>query len=280
LYDAADQLIGAYPTNLAGQFSIPVASGDYSLYGFSYKPRGGTNLADVNLIVDHILGTTLAGMPFKSADVNIDGFVTLGDLNEVIDELLGISTGWPAPDWLFENPSFTVAGDMVVNFKALCSGDPNGSYTVPVGSFAPPEYCESYATNTTDEWISNVTFAGINNNSGSTGYSDFTGISGVVTKGGTYPFSATLSQTGTYTETLAVWIDWNYNGVFEVSERTEIGICAFNGCIVTNNITVPVDAAAGPTRMRVTNKFSTYSTNPCEVFTFGEVEDYTIIVNP
>lgn len=282
LYDASNVLLGAYPTNLAGEFSIPVASGVYSLYGFTYKPRGGTNVADVNLIVAHLLGNPLTGLRFLAADVNDDGLISVGDYNFLVSELLGSNPTWAAPDWVFENPSFTVTGNMVVNFKALCSGDPDGSYAVPVGSFAPVVwvYCESYATNTVDEWISNVTFAGINNNSGSTGYTDFTNISGVVTKGGTYPFSATLSQTGTYTETLTVWIDWNYNGVFDISERTEIGICAFNGCVVTGNITVPVDAVPGPTRMRVVNKYSTFSIDPCEVFTFGEVEDYTIIVNP
>ncbi len=139
-------------------------------------------------------------------------------------------------------------------------------------------YCDAYATNLTDEWLSNVTFAGINNTSGSTGYSDFTYLTGTVEQGGTYPFSATISQTGTYTETVAVWIDWNYNGVFETSERTEIGICSTDGCVVTNNIVVPTDAVPGNTRMRVIQKFSSYSTNPCEVFTYGEVEDYTINV--
>ncbi|MFU8844763.1 MAG: GEVED domain-containing protein [Bacteroidales bacterium] len=282
LYDDASELIGAYPTNLAGEFSIPVASGDYSLYGFSYKPRGGTNITDVIRTRQFISGTwSFNTLQALAADVN-GGGVSIADVIIMRQHISGIATpGWTAPDWLFESPSFTVTGDMVVNFKALCSGDPDGSYAVPVGSFAPVvwEYCESYATNTTDEWISNVTFAGINNNSGSTGYSDFTNISGVVTQGGTYPFSATIGQTGTFSEYVTVWVDWNYDGVFDVSEGTQIGFCAFDGCVVTNNITVPVDAVPGPTRMRVTMKFAGYSTNPCEVLTFGEVEDYTIIVN-
>ena len=141
-------------------------------------------------------------------------------------------------------------------------------------------YCSSAATNLTDEWITNVTFAGINNNSGSTGYSNFKAISGTVQKGETYPFSATIFINGSYDEFVTVWIDWNQNGVFEASERTEIGTCNTSGCTVTNNIVVPPDAVLGSTVMRVNLKWNAYSTNPCETFTFGEVEDYTVVVTP
>jgi GEVED domain/Secretion system C-terminal sorting domain len=39
--------------------------------------------------------------------------------------------------------------------------------------------------------------------------------------------------------------------------------------------TIPTTAILGTTRMRVSSKYGAYST-PCETFTYGEVEDYTI----
>ena len=141
------------------------------------------------------------------------------------------------------------------------------------------QYCASASTNTSDEWLSNVEFAGIDNSSGSTTYSDFTAINGIVVPGVSYDFSGTISQTGTFTETLVVYVDWDQSETFEPSERTQIGTsCATNGCILTAPINVPVSAVPGETRMRVVQKYFTASTNPCETFTFGEVEDYSITV--
>ncbi|MCB2196334.1 MAG: T9SS type A sorting domain-containing protein [Bacteroidetes bacterium] len=43
------------------------------------------------------------------------------------------------------------------------------------------------------------------------------------------------------------------------------------------NFTVPSDASLGTTRMRVTMKYNSAAT-PCETFSYGEVEDYTVNV--
>lgn len=144
------------------------------------------------------------------------------------------------------------------------------------GAFA--QYCESASTNTSDEWLSNVGFAGIENASGSTTYSNFTGISGTVVRGESYPFFATISQVAIYPETVTIYIDWNQNQIFEIEERYEIGACSSNGCSVTGNIAVPITATPGETRMRVVEKYLTASLDPCETFMYGEVEDYSIIV--
>lgn len=160
------------------------------------------------------------------------------------------------------------------------TGESNPVYVTMVSNFLDC-YCSSTATNLTDEWISNVTFAGINNNSGSTGYSNFKNFTAEVNKGSNVPFAATITQSGSYTETVAVWIDWNQSGTFETTEYYQIGTCALNGCIISNNIAVPHGALLGLTGMRVVLRYSTYQTNPCEAsFTFGEVEDYTVNVNP
>ena len=145
------------------------------------------------------------------------------------------------------------------------------------GAFS--QYCSSASTNTTDEWLSNVNFAGIDNASGSTTYSDFTSISGTVVPGSTYTFTGTISQTGTYTETVTVYIDWDQSQTFEASEKYSIGSCSTDGCDVTADIEVPMSAIPGETRMRVIQKYYSEPTSACGSFTYGEVEDYTLNVN-
>lgn len=163
-----------------------------------------------------------------------------------------------------------------------CAGNPGTSTPVLVTGCdcAGAGVCTSAATNVTDEWLSNVTFAGINNNSGSTFYSDFRcGLSGSVIAGDTYLFSSTVSQIGTFTETVKVYIDWNQNSVFEAGEFYLIGSCASNGCIISGNITVPPGANLGNTMVRVAMKFSTpHVDSGCGSYIFGEVEDYQINV--
>ena len=145
------------------------------------------------------------------------------------------------------------------------------------GLFA--QYCSSQSSDLTFEWISNVNFAGIDNSSGSTYYSDFTNISANVSPGGTYSFSATISQTGSDPELVTVYIDWDQSQTFEASERYDIGQCNSNGCVITSDIEVPGSALPGETRMRVLHTYSTAPASACASFTYGEVEDYSVIVN-
>jgi hypothetical protein len=130
-------LLGTVPTDDFGNYSFFALSGfDYELYAATCKPRGGTNVADVNLVVAHLLGNALTGIQFLASDVNDDGVISVGDYNLLVSELLGSNPVWAAPDWVFENPSFTLTGDLTVDFQGLSSGDPDGSYAVPFGSFA------------------------------------------------------------------------------------------------------------------------------------------------
>ena len=142
---------------------------------------------------------------------------------------------------------------------------------------ANAQYCASASTNN-GEWLSNVTFAGINNSSTETFYSDYTDISGTVMPGVTYEFSGTIGISGSYPEFITVFIDWDQSETFEASERYEIGTCNTNGCVLTSNIEVPMIATPGQTRMRVIQKYSSVPLGPCGDFSFGEVEDYTINV--
>ncbi len=139
-----------------------------------------------------------------------------------------------------------------------------------------------------DDVINNVTFAGINNNSGNsapTGYSNYTNTVwpaplntnfGIAYRGVNNPISITVPASP-WTEYVAAWIDYNRNGVFDTDEYTFIGISP-GGAVLTNNIAIPNTAQLGLTRMRVRIRFATTlnSTDACIGYTYGETEDYLI----
>lgn len=160
-----------------------------------------------------------------------------------------------------------------------------GPYSVTVSATAcasPGDYCEAGAVNLGFEKISNVTFADINNNSTSqAGFEDFTSIVGSVVGGQSYPISVTISG-GFSTDQVLAWADWDHNSVFDAGEiifSSATGVGPHTG-----NVTVPLTALPGPTRMRVrlhdtyvgANYDNTPNPTPCDTSTYGQVEDYTV----
>jgi hypothetical protein len=145
-------------------------------------------------------------------------------------------------------------------------------------------YCEPESDCTDSDVITNVTFAGINNNStcSASGYNDFTSsAAGAITAGTNYPISVTIPP-HTGAQHVAAWIDYNQNGIFEASEFTLIGSSPAAGSVVTSNIAIPITALGGQTRMRVRARFNTALTgaDACLVYTYGETEDYLVNITP
>jgi hypothetical protein len=141
-----------------------------------------------------------------------------------------------------------------------------------------PTYCASRGNSTSYEWINQVSLDSViratgNNN----GYADYTAQT---------PFNLTRnvwsyislypgfnSQFGT-SEGWMVWIDYNKDGQFVTSER--VVWAGSNTPILNNGFLVPATATTGVTRMRVQMKFGYDIVDACEVFSSGEVEDYSV----
>jgi hypothetical protein len=160
-----------------------------------------------------------------------------------------------------------------------------------MNSFEPPlpgtddikQYCSSTYSNTTDDWITNVTFNTINNTTGQEGagsYGDYTSIStdGMMTQ--TYTLTVSVYSGGSWTQHVRAWIDWNQDEIFGSSESYYLG--AGIDPVVSVDITVPVDASPGPTRMRVLEQWlnDPGPDGACDPHgtSYGETEDYTVNV--
>jgi hypothetical protein len=132
-----------------------------------------------------------------------------------------------------------------------------------------------------DDWITNVTFNTINNDTNveqnPCSYGDYTYLSTDVIVGQTYTLSVSFCSEGVYTEYVTAWIDWNLNCEFdEATERYDLGSGV--DATLTLDIIVPADAMIGPTTMRVIEQYNVAPTDACAGATYGETEDYTINV--
>jgi chitodextrinase len=140
-------------------------------------------------------------------------------------------------------------------------------------------YCNSKGNNVSDEYIGRVQIGSIDNSSGSgNGYTDHTSISTNLNKDEAVTITITPTWTGTiYNEGYAVWIDYNKDGDFTDAGEQVWSKAASKTTPVSGSFTVPSTAVTGTTTMRVSMKYNGIPTS-CETFTYGEVEDYTVIL--
>ncbi|MFM7511503.1 MAG: GEVED domain-containing protein [Bacteroidota bacterium] len=166
--------------------------------------------------------------------------------------------------------------------QVTCSGN-MGTSTPVLVNLSPSSacYCAAGATSTSFEKISNVTFGTINNNSTSTaGYENFLTQSTNVIAGQTLPISVSISNAFASDE-VRVWIDFNQDGDF-----TDAGEAVYTSARGVGphvgNITISPTATLGSTRMRVRmhDAAAGGNTTPCGNSTYGQVEDYTVNIQP
>lgn len=163
--------------------------------------------------------------------------------------------------------------------KSLCSGvwtawAAKKKFTT-ISNAPPTGYCASNATNSSFEYINNVTIGTINNTSGNNaGYADYTAQSTSSALGTTVNLNVTLITTGTYTEYVSVFVDFNRDGDFDDAGETAYTASGTN-LTFTGSFLIPATASAGLTRMRVSMQYSA-APPTCGTFTYGEVEDYLL----
>ncbi len=169
--------------------------------------------------------------------------------------------------------------------STVCAG--GNSALTAVASPVIAAYCTASATSLSFEKISNLTFGTINNTSSATaGYENFTAVSTNVAATVSTPISIGVSQAYATDDRIHIWVDMNQDGVFanpaenvlNAAISTFCPTCAGTATVVTGNITIPVTALNGTTRMRIRlqDQSSGPNSTPCGTSTYGQVEDYTV----
>lgn len=178
-----------------------------------------------------------------------------------------------------KNPSHTYAslGNYIVKLTISNGNAISNSITKLVSHLS---YCANITANSSAEWIAGVYLGGTYNESGGSGYADYTNI--IFTLYRTAPISsyALTLKPGYYgakhTVYWTVCIDYNHNGLFNDANET-----IYNGSGIgmkMGSFTVPSSALLGNTRMRVLMQ-SNAQAQPCIGVVYGEVEDYTVHID-
>ena len=283
--------------------SMPVGNYHRLLYAGTYDVQISAPCYETqviqNVVVQNKVTTILDVQLQPDAEAtNFSANTTTATVGESVyfsDLSCGSPLSW---EWAMSGPGniVYVDGTNSASQNPVVQFDTDGQYTVSLtvtntsGSSTETKtdyinvidcaYCSSSYSNTSDDWISNVTFNTINNNSGSTSYSDFTAIATNVNPGEAFDVFVDVTVNGAWEQHAFVWIDWNANCTFDdPGEAYDLGQTPGDNGTFTliNNIVIPMDAIAGSTRMRVAEQ---YSSDPgsCTTGNYGETEDYTVII--
>lgn len=93
--------------------------------------------------------------------------------------------------------------------------------------------------------------------------------------------SATISVTSVSSAKISLWIDYNRNGEFEISEWNQVSAATVAGVPSALTFTVPTTSATGITGIRVRSSnlsIPNGAADACTAFSAGECEDYYIII--
>ncbi|WP_180277287.1 GEVED domain-containing protein [Chryseobacterium sp. 52] len=234
-------------------------------------------------------GLTILQLTPTSAEVTWDGFP--GATYILRYRKVGIPSWTNVP--LITN-TYTITGLLeetkyemqVVN---ICNGTP-GTFTPPYYFTTPTViYCQMGSQNAVNEHISKVTVIPngrpkMENASGPSSYTNYTGVPGTfieMVQGSTgNQITIEKKWNGTnHDEGIAVWIDFNRNGYFDLDERVFTSPPNTTSP-VTGTFSVPVDAYVSMTNykyvvMRIAMMRDGVPVN-CTNFANGEVEDYSV----
>ena len=147
--------------------------------------------------------------------------------------------------------------------------DNNGGGPMPIG------YCSSIGSQPWQSWNDVVRFIQIDHDSEKERYGDFTDQIAFAARASIHDLELVPAYSWEqFLNTWRVWVDWNRDGDWDDAGELVADVSPTNQP-VTVTLTVPSNASAGTTRMRVTMKRN-QPAGACESFTFGEVQDYAV----
>ena len=142
---------------------------------------------------------------------------------------------------------------------------------------ADPPLCPSEAILSDSFWISRVDFGSFSRQSGPGSDGDFQNEIIEVSQESSYGVTITPAFADEiYDQYYRIWIDYNEDGDFDDSGE-EVFEAGPTDNPVSGTIVIPSSVNYGDKAMRITMKYGSHA-NPCQVFTWGEVEEYTLRV--
>jgi GEVED domain/Secretion system C-terminal sorting domain len=113
------------------------------------------------------------------------------------------------------------------------------------------------------------------------GYSDFTAQQTTLVVGTSH--TLTIGSDDAWPHNFAAWVDMDHDMHFSDAERIGLALMIPGSYTLSFNFTIPVEALNGPTRLRIRGVEEPFgpwnlSNDPCIPFTYGEVEDYTVVI--
>ncbi|WP_111683992.1 M14 family zinc carboxypeptidase [Winogradskyella tangerina] len=230
-----------------------------------------------------------------SSSVTLNWTVTNGSSFDIRYREVGASTWIDILD--VDSTSYDLSGlnpetDYEYEVRSNCGSNTSAYSTADNFTTGAVVYCNAEGSNINDEYIGEVSLNGITNNSvGSTsaGYSNYKSLSifNPMEAGSSgHTISVMKYWDGTqYNEAVSAWIDYSQDGIFTNDEKILEAGAFINPQTVSNTFDIPNTAKTGNTVMRVIMKYynnaneGTFQTDPCETFTYGEVEDYTVNIS-
>ncbi|MBQ0152612.1 MAG: fibronectin type III domain-containing protein [Chryseobacterium sp.] len=240
-------------------------------------------------------GLTITQLTTTTAEVTWEPYTGVGATNNYVLRYRKVGI----PSWTtipVATNTYTITGlieltKYEMQVANICSGTP-GNFT-PLYYFITPtiRYCQMSSTNFASEFISKVTVEPtgqptMTNTSLGSNYTDYTSIVAnfVYAVQGSTGNKITINKTVTGTEGtgVAVWIDFNRNGYFDIDERI-LADGPNMKTSVTGTFSIPSNAYVSNTDfqylvMRVALMKGDIPVN-CMNFDNGEVEDYTVRIS-
>lgn len=275
--------------------NVTTVSGSITVVNLGYTING---VAQANIPMTNTTGTTWEATLPLPTPTNATIAWSVSATNT-----LGLNSSYTGTTYADE-PLFGMTASASASTTTVCSGSPSSLSAILFSSAPAPGYIAPPAvTNPTiDEDLGNITItqgaATILNNTtvrnsligtigtatGTTGsYSNFTSFGPYALNAGqSYNFSvSSLQDVTAYGNAMAIYIDYNRNGVFtDAGELVYTSPSTIPGAHTrTGSFAVPVGASPGLTRMRVISNEGLV-TSPTMIVGYGEYEEYAINLLP
>ncbi len=237
------------------------------------------------IIVEPVSDPPVADFEASVTNILMGGTVDFTDLSTNLpDSWTWTFDGGTPSSSTAQNPTgiaYNTAGTYTVTLEAGNSFGTDTETKVAYIVVDPPEYDDAGASSEW-EYIDDVICGDISNTAtGWTtgGYADYTSMNTTMNIGDTYTLTVNIGNVYNSDEVRA-WVDWNMDGDFDDTNEDIYASSSLGDDVHTISVTPPAGAVNGNTRLRIrlNDTQSGSNSTPYGTASYGEVEDYTFIV--